>query len=136
MKPNHFRSVLLAALLGMSIVLLGLNRSTMQAIEGGQYVLEWQAVGFGGGESIGGDYALSSTVGQASADELTGGTYSLGGGFWGGGARVVVPVVPAPAATPTVTPTPPGGPLPTATATPTPPGNAGGTQLYLPLVDR
>ena len=38
----------------------------------------------GGGESSGGTYALAGTVGQPDAGTLTGGPYSLVGGFWAG----------------------------------------------------
>ena len=33
----------------------------------------------------GGDYAMSGAVGQADTGTLSGGDYSLGGGFFGGG---------------------------------------------------
>jgi hypothetical protein len=39
-----------------------------------------------GGSSIdGGDYAMSGALGQPDTGTLTGGDYSLGGGFFGGG---------------------------------------------------
>ena len=34
------------------------------------------------GLSTGGEYELSGTIGQADAGEMSGGTYSLTGGFW------------------------------------------------------
>jgi hypothetical protein len=139
------RILVLAALLGAGGILFGLNRSTMLAIEGGQYVLGWHVTGFGGGKSSGGGYTVSGAAGQANADELSGGAYNLGGGFLGGGARVVLFVTPTATPTVTSTPTPTATPTTTVdpvetatpTATPALPGNVGDdVQLYLPLVNR
>jgi hypothetical protein len=44
--------------------------------------LGWFAVAGGGGASSGGGYMLSGAAGQSSADELSGGDYTLRGGFW------------------------------------------------------
>jgi hypothetical protein len=157
MKPIRARLLALAALVGLALMLFQLNLATTQAIEGGPYILDRHAVGVGGGESTGGSYTLNSTTGQSSDEELSGGAYSLGGGFWGGGARAVA--LTTPTFTPTVTPTgtPTGTPTsfaissptptatatiagdatPTPTATPTAPEQGGGDQqLYLPLVKR
>jgi hypothetical protein len=40
----------------------------------------------GGGRSETGDYVLIGTVGQADAGEMSGGDFTLYGGFWPGGA--------------------------------------------------
>jgi hypothetical protein len=159
MKAISSRLWTLVGVLCVGGLLISLNFSTMQAIEGGQYGLDWHAIGMGGGESAGGSYALSSTAGQASDEQLSGGAYTLGGGFWGGGARAVAPVTPTPTFTPTDTPaetptptattpgvslptatptaTTDGEPSPTATETPTSPGQGGDeVELYLPLVVR
>jgi hypothetical protein len=138
MQHIRFRLLALATLLGVGILLFSLDRSTTLAVEGGSYVLDWQTIGFGGGVSTGGAYEVSSTVGQASAEELTGGSYTVGGGFWGGGPRAIAPTTPTATVTPSTTGTPSAGtPSPTATATPTPPGNTNSAvKLYLPLVDR
>ena len=46
----------------------------------------WHTVDGGGGTLVGaGDLSLSGTIGQPDSGLLTGGAYSLGGGFWGGG---------------------------------------------------
>ena len=39
----------------------------------------------GGTFSTGGIYSLGGTSGQPDAGALSGGAYTLGGGFWGGG---------------------------------------------------
>jgi len=52
------------------------------------YDLVQSNVGSGGGGS-GSHYDVSSSIGQPDAGQVSGGAYTLGGGFWGGG--VVVP---------------------------------------------
>jgi hypothetical protein len=52
----------------------------------------------GDGTVSGGPYTLVATIGQPDTGVLTGGSYTLGGGFWGGGVaavkyRVYLPVV-------------------------------------------
>ena len=47
------------------------------------YSIDWYKVAGGGGTSSGGVYAVSGTIGQHDAGgPLTGGNYSLTGGFW------------------------------------------------------
>lgn len=55
------------------------------------YDLSWWTVD-GGGEtfSTGSGYSLGGTAGQPDAGQLVGGGYTLGGGFWGGGAVAAV----------------------------------------------
>ncbi|MDH7487804.1 MAG: hypothetical protein QHJ81_16215 [Anaerolineae bacterium] len=61
--------------------------STALAQSGGSYDLSWSSIDGGGYTfSAGGGYSLGGTVGQADAGTLSGGGYTLSGGFWGGGA--------------------------------------------------
>src|SRR5664279_1360131 len=47
------------------------------------YSIDWYKVAGGGGTSTGGTYAVSGTIGQPDASTpMTGGNYSLTGGFW------------------------------------------------------
>ncbi|MGP8240135.1 MAG: hypothetical protein ACLQVW_32630 [Limisphaerales bacterium] len=47
------------------------------------YSIEWYKVSGGGGASANGQYSLSGTIGQPDASSaMTGGNYSLTGGFW------------------------------------------------------
>ncbi len=46
--------------------------------------IPWWTVDTGGGASQGGQYYLNGTAGQADAAILTGGSYTLKGGYWGG----------------------------------------------------
>ena len=48
------------------------------------YSIDWFNIGGGGGTSAEQTYSLSGTVGQPDAGEMTGGTYTLQGGFWPG----------------------------------------------------
>ncbi len=58
------------------------------------YSIDWYKVAGGGGTSTNGQYSLSGTIGQHDASgPLTGGNYSLTGGFW---ALYAVPTTGAP----------------------------------------
>ena len=47
------------------------------------YSIDWYKVAGGGGTSTGGTYQVSGTIGQPDANgSMTGGNYSLAGGFW------------------------------------------------------
>ena len=48
-----------------------------------QYSVDWYKISGGGGTSTGGVYSVSGTIGQQDASgPMTGGSYSLTGGFW------------------------------------------------------
>ncbi len=50
---------------------------------GQSYSIDWYKIAGGGGTSIGGTYQVSGTIGQPDASGvMTGGNYSLTGGFW------------------------------------------------------
>ena len=51
--------------------------------------MDWHTVDAGGAASSGGAYELEGTMGQPDAGTLSGGAYTLKGGFWAGvgGAR-------------------------------------------------
>jgi hypothetical protein len=47
------------------------------------YTIDWYKIAGGGGTSTGGTYQVSGTIGQPDASAaMTGGNYSLTGGFW------------------------------------------------------
>ena len=49
------------------------------------YDLSWYTIDGGGATfSTGGSYSLGGTIGQPDAGALSGGPYTLNGGFWGG----------------------------------------------------
>jgi hypothetical protein len=47
------------------------------------YSLNWSTVDGGGGTSTGGVYTVSGTIGQPDTGAMSGGNYSVQGGFWG-----------------------------------------------------
>jgi len=55
----------------------------MRAV-GQNYSIDWHTIDGGGGQSTGGVYSVSGTIGQpdASQQTMTGGNYALTGGFW------------------------------------------------------
>ena len=60
------------------------------AAQSASYDLSWWTVDAGGHTfSTGEGYTLGGTIGQPDAGALTGGDYTLGGGFWRGGAVAV-----------------------------------------------
>ena len=48
----------------------------------GQYVFDWHTIDGGGGTSTGGVYSVTGTIGQPDAGAMSGGSYTLTGGFW------------------------------------------------------
>ncbi len=48
-----------------------------------QYAVDWFTIDGGGGTSTNSQYSLSGTVGQPDAGPMSGGNYTLQGGFWG-----------------------------------------------------
>ncbi len=85
------RLVILCALLGLALLAAGVARAYPDLV----YDLSWHTVAGGGGEGTqGGAYELSGSIGQPDAGELTGGNYTLTGGFWQSAAsqyRVYLP---------------------------------------------
>jgi hypothetical protein len=84
----------------LTLAILLFLAGSVLAQSGDRYDLSWWTVDGGGDTfSTGGNYTLGSTIGQPDADTLTGGGYTLGGGFWGGGVvvaaeyKVYLPVV-------------------------------------------
>lgn len=83
MKHNFDRSTM--AQLLFAILLAFILALPVQAQSGGPYDLTWFTIDGGGGTSEGGTFTLAGTIGQPDANLLSGGNYTLGGGFWGGG---------------------------------------------------
>ena len=67
------------AAVGLLLSIAGLQ-STVSAQN---YSIDWYKIAGGGGTSTGGTYQVSGTIGQPDASgAMTGGNYSLTGGFW------------------------------------------------------
>ena len=69
---------------GFKIVLMTLALTALVSRAQAQtYSIDWYKIAGGGGTSTGGVYAVSGTIGQHDAGgPMTGGNYSLTGGFW------------------------------------------------------
>ena len=48
-----------------------------------QYAIDWFTMDGGGGTSTGGVFSVSGTIGQPDAGVMSGGQFTLVGGFWG-----------------------------------------------------
>ncbi len=69
------------------VVMLLVAVTAISAQSGGGYDLTWSTLDGGGATfSTGGSYSLGGTIGQPDAGTLSGGGYTLNGGFWGEGA--------------------------------------------------
>ena len=58
------------------------------------YSIDWFTIDGGGGTSTGGVYSVTGTIGQPDAGAMSGGNYTLQGGFWGVLAAVPTPSAP------------------------------------------
>jgi hypothetical protein len=58
------------------------------------YSIDWFTIDGGGGTSTGGVYSVSGTIGQPDAGHMSGGNFTLDGGFWGIIAAVQTPGAP------------------------------------------
>jgi hypothetical protein len=85
--------------------------SGVLAQSGGGYALDpWVVANGGAISSSGGGYSLGSTIGQAGAGTVSGGSYTIYGGFWRPGTVVKAP--PSPIYVPLVRHSPPPPPPP------------------------
>ena len=70
-------------LLLLALVAILAGGVVAQAQTGGGYELTWSTVDGGGAMfSTGGNYSLGGTSGQPDAGLLSGGVYTLAGGYW------------------------------------------------------
>jgi hypothetical protein len=58
------------------------------------YSIKWHSIDGGSGTSTGMVYAISGTISQPDAGTMSGGDYTLSGGFWGVVAAVQTPGAP------------------------------------------
>ena len=64
-------------------MLFGILLAVGPAAHAQPYTLDWSTIDGGGGTSTGGVYSVSGTLGQPDAGIMSGGSYTLQGGFWG-----------------------------------------------------
>jgi hypothetical protein len=82
------RYILAIAILGMAVL------APSARAQGTNYSITWHTIAGGGGTSTGGIYAVSGTIGQSATATMSGGNYSLTGGFWSIIAAVQTPGAP------------------------------------------
>src|ERR1035437_7040629 len=69
--------------LPQAILLLSALFAIWPAANAQSYSIDWHKISGGGGTSTGGTYQVSGTIGQHDAgNAMSGGNYSLTGGFW------------------------------------------------------
>src|SRR5438445_529741 len=73
------------------LIFLVLFVSTVSVSRAQSYSIDWFTIDGGGGTSTGGVYSVSGTIGQPDAGHMSGGNFSLDGGFWGIIAAVQLP---------------------------------------------
>src|SRR5690242_13550712 len=75
--------------LALSLCAFGVSSGSAQT-----YSIDWYTIDGGGGTSTGGVYSVSGTIGQPDAGHMSGGNYTLDGGFWGIVAAIQSPGAP------------------------------------------
>ena len=76
--------------LALALLLAGIATARSQS-----YAIDWYTIDGGGGTSTGGVYQVSGTIGQPDAGPtMSGGNYSVDGGFWSLIAAVKTPGAP------------------------------------------
>ncbi len=80
--------------LGILLLLSALN-SHLSTACAQSYTVDWYKIAGGGGVSTGGTYQVNGTIGQPDASsQMSGGSYSVTGGFWSLISVVQMPGVP------------------------------------------
>ena len=74
--------------------LAGLWLGTVLSLHSQSYSIDWLTFDGGGGTSTGGVYAVTGTIGQPDAGRMSGGNFTVDGGFWGVVAAVQTPGAP------------------------------------------
>src|SRR6185503_17960873 len=72
------RSTFMKRLLCFSVLTL----AATVPVRAQNYSIDWFTIDGGGGTSTGGVYSVSGTIGQPDTGSMSGGNFSLDGGFW------------------------------------------------------
>ncbi len=73
---------------------IGLLMGLPRCLQAQPFSIDWSSVDGGGGTSTGGVYSVSSTIGQSDAGVMSGGPYSVTGGYWSGVVALQTPGAP------------------------------------------
>ena len=66
----------------MKKIILSLLAGSAACLASDPYRIDWFKIASGGGTSAGGAYSVSGTIGQPDAGAMSGGPFTLTGGFW------------------------------------------------------
>ena len=66
----------------MKKIILSLLAGSAACVASDPYRIDWFKIAGGGGTSAGGAYSVSGTIGQPDAGTMSGGPFTLTGGFW------------------------------------------------------
>jgi hypothetical protein len=66
----------------MKKIILSLLAGSAACLASDPYRIDWFKIASGGGASAGGAYSVSGTIGQPDAGAMSGGPFTLTGGFW------------------------------------------------------
>jgi hypothetical protein len=64
------------------VIALAVLEFAVSTVSAQSYAIDWFTIDGGGGTSTGGVYTVSGTIGQPDAGHMTGGNFTLDGGFW------------------------------------------------------
>jgi hypothetical protein len=78
MNTPKCRICLTASVLTISLWSFAVSNGSAQT-----YAIDWYTIDGGGGTSTGGVYSVSGTIGQPDAGHMSGGNFTIDGGFWG-----------------------------------------------------
>ena len=78
----------------MKKLLIFLSLLTSAAAFAQPFSVDWYKIADGGGTSTGGVFSVSGTIGQSDAGKMSGGSFTVDGGFWGIIAVVQTPGAP------------------------------------------
>ena len=90
-RPTILNSQFAIPHLRLPLLLAAFCASTTWAAD---YSIDWFTIDGGGGTSTNGQYSLSGTIGQPDAGVMSGGNFTLQGGFWGVVAAIQTPGAP------------------------------------------
>jgi len=90
MKKERLKFLVLMTLLGMALLFTSAPALAQEIAA--VFDIGWWTVDNGGGSSSGSVYSIDGTLGQPDAGVLTGGSYSISGGFWGAASPDAPPV--------------------------------------------
>jgi hypothetical protein len=66
------------------VLIFAVGALATTTVRGQVYSASWSTIDGGGGMSTGGSYALQGTIGQPDAGVMSGGAFTISGGFWAG----------------------------------------------------